>query len=129
MQIINLLDPETHDIETPLRTMALSADRQEAFRGQRLLELVQHLQAQGPVPRACVQLLLRELWLRPYNHANRVLVKIWVDWRDYSPLQEGLPEAHYRLQIQRGKAPLSRDARASTPEEAEQVIWEAFGWG
>lgn len=128
MQIINLLDHDTHDIEAPLLRMASSADRLEAFKGQRLLELVQHLQAQGSAPRACGHFLLGELWLSPYNSSNRVLVKIWVDWQDYSALRDGLPQVHYRLQIQRGKSRLSREARVLTPEEAEQVIWEAFGW-
>ena len=128
MRIINLLDLEANDIEAPLQQMASSGDRLEAFKGQKLLELVRYLQVQGPAPRACGHLMLKELWLTPYNAANQVLVKVWVDWQDYTPLRDGLPAAYYRFQIHRGNAPLSRDARAATPEEAEQVIWEAFGW-
>jgi hypothetical protein len=128
MQIINLLDHERHDIEAPLLQMVSSEDHLEAFKGQKLLELVRYLQAQGPAPRACGHLMLGLLCLMPSGSASQVSVDVWVDWRDYGPLRDGLPEAYYRLQIRRGKAPCTRDARAATPAEAEQIIWEAFGW-
>ena len=128
MRIINLLDLDSQDIEPLLIKMTRSDDRLESFKGARLLELVRHLQAKGPAPTACGHLLLGELWLTPYNVANRVLVKVWVDWFDFAPLKDGLPEAHYRLQIERGKSPVSSDARANTVSEAEHAIWEAFGW-
>jgi hypothetical protein len=128
MRIITLRDHEAHDIEPLLLEMASSDNRWWSFKGQKLLELVRYLRAQGPNPRACGHLLFGELCLWPYNTANRVWVSVWVDWPDNAPLRDGLPEAYYRLQIPRGKAVLSRDARATTPEQAEQIIWEAFGW-
>lgn len=50
MRIIKLLDRDSQDIEVPLLQMTNSGDRLEAFRGRKLLELVRHLQAQGPAP-------------------------------------------------------------------------------
>ncbi len=127
MRIIKLLDRDSQDIEVPLLQMTNSGDRLEAFRGRKLLELVRHLQAQGPAPTASGNLRLGELWVAPYNVTDRVLVKIWVDWYDFSPLQYGLPEAHYRMQIKPAKGLVTRDARATSVPEAEQIILEAFG--
>jgi hypothetical protein len=129
MRIINLEDREAQDIEAPLRSLASSHDRLEAFKGRKLLELVRHLQAQGPAPEVIGRLWWRQqLLLTPRSTTNRAAVTVWIDWRDYAPVRDGLPEAHYRLQIRRGNAALSQDARAATPEEVERIIWEAFGW-
>jgi hypothetical protein len=68
---------------------------------------------------------LRRKWDR---EGHRVLIRVWVDWHDYAPLRDGLPDAHYRFQIRHGDAALSGDARAANPEEAERVIREGFGW-
>ena len=127
MRIINLNHPESHAIEPPLVKMASSEDRLEALKGRKLLELVRHLQAQGPAPQVCGSLVLRhELWLMTYNLANQVLVKVWVDWQDYGPLFDGLPVAHYRLQFKGENSAISENARAGRPEEAEQVLLKAF---
>jgi hypothetical protein len=128
MQIINLMDHESWDIEPPMRQMAESDDPLEAFRGQKLLQLVQYLKAKGPAPTSCGNVRSRELWLKPRDLANDVLVKVWVDWFDYSALHDGLPESHYRFQIRRGKRDVTQDARAYSLAEAEKVIWDAFGW-
>jgi len=128
MRIINLLDQESQDVEPQLLEMASSDDHGDAFKAQKLLDLVRHLKGQGAAPTVFGHILNNELWLSPCNDANNVLVKVWIDWFDYAPLKEGLPEAHYRLQIQRGKRVVSLDARAATTTEAEQAIWQAFGW-
>jgi len=128
MRIINLLDRASRDVEPQLLEMASSEDRVKAFKAQKLLELVRHLKAQGPAPEACGHVRNNELWLSPYNVANKVLVRVWVDWFDYAPLKEGLPEAHYRLQVQRRERVVSQDVRAASTTEAEEAIWQAFGW-
>jgi hypothetical protein len=69
-----------------------------------------------------------ELWLSPVRSVNPIIIKVWVDWRDYDPSHDGLPAMHYRMQFRRGEAGLSTDARAERPEDVEQVVWEAFGW-
>src|SRR5262245_10775989 len=127
MHIINLLDRETQNIQAAVLAMVGSEDRLQAAKGQRFLELVKHLQSQGPAPTACGLIVLDELWLTPANRANRASVRVWVDWLDNGPLRDGLPAMHYRLQAERPGASLSRDTRAKTPEEASQAIFEAFG--
>lgn len=127
MQIINPLDA-SRDIEPALMQLASSDNPLEALKGQKLLELVRHLKTQGPSPTAGRQLVLRELWLVPYNDAKGRCLQIWVDWNDYGPLRDGLPETHFRLSMRRGNGTLSIDARAKTVEDAGQVIYEAFGW-
>jgi hypothetical protein len=57
-----------------------------------------------------------------------IRVSVWVDWRDYAPLQEGLPEMHFRFQVKRTAMTITEDARARDPVEAERIICESFGW-
>jgi hypothetical protein len=131
MQIISLLDGETKSIERPLLGMAASDDRLEAYCGRRLLELVRYLEAQGPAPQAFGCLLTRQLYLSPIDErdsGDAVSLTIWVDWQDYPAWNDGNPKTHYRLQINRKSRVLTEDARASTPEEVENVIRGAFNW-
>src|SRR5437868_6090676 len=128
MRILNLLDSEQGDIEAPLMKMAASDNRNEAFYGQKLLEFVRYLQAQGPEPCAFGHILVHELTLRPRNNPNRLSVTIKMDWYDYAPLKDGLPVTHFRLQTVKKNAHLSDEARAFTMEEAERFIYQAFGW-
>jgi hypothetical protein len=122
------MDGKRHDIELPLVKMAASTDPLEARKGSRLLELVQYLQAQGDAPAAGGCFRLGRLWLVSSDPANKVSITVWLDWQDYGPLREALPEMHYRLQIQRPDTKLSTDARVANPAEVEQIIWQAFGW-
>ena len=133
MRIVTLdlsVDPaEPCDIELPLSRLVSSPNRLMATQWQKLLDLVQLLQADGPHPEAWGQILGDELYLFPEdNSANLVTVRVRADWRDFAPLLNGLPELHYRLQIERDGAKLSKDARTHNPEEAERIIREAFGW-
>ena len=132
MRIVTLeLDadpPEPCDIEVPLQRLACSPEPLVSVRWHKLLDLVEVLRADGPHPVAWGHILGDELLLSPGNPVNRVTVRVRVDWQDFSPLRHGLPEMHYRLQIQRRGAKLSRDARAPSPEEVERIIREAFGW-
>jgi hypothetical protein len=108
--------------------MAASADRFEALRGQKLLELTRYLQAQGTERWVGGHFFRGVLSLVPSGAANRVSVEVWIDWPDHAPLRRELAEAHYRFQIRREDTDLSQDARAATLEEAEKVIRQAFGW-
>lgn len=127
MRIINFLDPDTNDIEVQLLETASSEDQLKALKGRKLVELVRHLKAQGSPEARGYLLDSSHLWLSPCNLANRVSVTVWVDWYDYGPQSEGLPETHYRFQIQRGSI-VSQDVRVTSTSEAAQVILEAFGW-
>jgi hypothetical protein len=120
--------PQACDIEVPLRRLASSPERLVAAQWQKLLELVQTLHEDGPYPEAWGQVLGDELYVSPENDANRVVVRVRADWRDHAPWRDGLPEMHYRLQIERSGAELSEDARARSPEEVRRIIYEAFGW-
>jgi hypothetical protein len=121
-------DVEVLLVEILLRRLASSQDRLVAAKWQKLLELVEALCADGPYPEAWGHVQGDELYLSPSKPANPVTVRVRADWRDFGPVVDGLPEMHYRLQIERRGAKLSRDARARSPEEAERIIREAFGW-
>jgi hypothetical protein len=128
MQIVNPSGCDNPDLKAPLAVMAESADRLEAAKGEKLLALVRHLEAQGPAPRAIGRVALGELWLSPSGRSSGAFVRVWLDWPDYGPAQDGLPVMHYRIQVRRPGSSLSADARVQSPQEVEQVISEAFGW-
>lgn len=125
MQIVNPSGRDNPDLKAPLLLMAGSDDRLAAAKGEMLLELVRHLEAQGPAPRAVGRVALGELWLSPAGRSSGAFVRVWVDWPDHGPVRDGLPLMHYRIQVRRPGSPLSTDARVRSPEE---VICQAFGW-
>jgi hypothetical protein len=124
MQIVNPSGRDNPDLKAPLLLMAGSDDRLAAAQGEMLLELVRHLEAQGPAPRATGRVALAES-VRPVLGSVRSGVGGLAGLR---PLQNGLPLMHYRIQVRRPGSSLSADARARSPEEVEQVIRQAFGW-
>jgi hypothetical protein len=119
--------PEPIDIEILLRRLASCPEPLIAAQWQKLLSLVEALRTDGPHPTVQAQVLGSELYLWP-SISSKVVVRIRVDWQDFAPLQGGLPAMHYRLQIQRRGATLSKDARTERAEEVEGIIREAFGW-
>ncbi len=121
--------PDFCDVEVALQRRASSPIPLIAAKWQKLLDLVRVLRADGLQPEARALIVGEELSLFPRNPANRIVnVRVRVDWQDYAPLRDGLPELHYRLQIERPGAKLSKDARTRSPEEAGQIIREALGW-
>ncbi len=120
--------PQLCGLEEALQRRIVSSDRLAAARWSKLLELARVLKEDGPYPEVWSCLLCDVLHMGPSNSANRVSVDIWMDWQDYGPVSDGLPVLHYRLQIRRGTAPRSTDARADRPEKARDLILQAFGW-
>lgn len=55
-------------------------------------------------------------------------VTLRVDWRDYAPLRDGIPQMHYRIEIKRPGQNLTEEARAQNSAECERVLRQAFGW-
>lgn len=70
---------------------------------------------------------LREEMQKRYPPKPKARVSVWLDWRDYGPLRDGLPEMYYRIQIENPGKTRTEDARAKDVAEAEHVICEAFG--
>jgi hypothetical protein len=120
--------PKRCDAEDLLERRTSDPDRVSAARWQMLLALVRVLRAEGSHPEAWGFLLGRELQLYPGNADNPESVRVWADWPDYGPVRDGIPVMHYRLQVKRRGATRTRDARASSAEEAGRIIQEAFGW-
>jgi hypothetical protein len=83
--------------------------------------------ALNPDPATWGDRLIREM-RRRFPPKPGVLLSVRVDWQDYAPLRDGLPEMHYRFQIHRPGKAISEDARAKDPVEAEGIICKAFGW-
>ncbi len=66
--------------------------------------------------------------LSPIGPSSKTAVWVEIDWPDYGTVSDGLPIMHYRLQFKPPGSHLSHDERAGTLEEAERIIWGAFGW-
>ena len=128
MRIINLLSIiDEPDIKPAVRQLADNRDHIVGHKGQMLLDLVNHLEADGAAPSAFAQLFGHEIWLSPANQYNRAMVKVAVDCPDYGPLDNRLPVMHYRLQISRRVGGPSRDARTREVAEVKNLICDAFG--
>ena len=88
---------------------------------------VDEWRALNPDPTSWGNSLSREL-RRQFPPKPKTRVSVRVDWRDYAPLRDGVPEMHYRFQVERHGKTITEDARAKDPAEAERIICEAFGW-
>ena len=129
MRIINWRQREGHDIKPPLHVLAESEDRLRAAKAQRLLELVLCLEAQGPAPQVGGSVFSDELWLNGRRGAPPVHVAVRMDWKDFGPVEQGLPVMHYRVRVRRAGTVLTEDARLGTSQEASKVIMQSFGIG
>ena len=154
-------------IEIPLRRLVESPGMMTALYWQKLLELVEFLQARGsgpvlfgflfpdalhlnqPSPPDPVRnwqvkrfvekwraehpddaeyaRTLREEISKRYPLEPSTSVSIWPDWRDRSPLQDGLPVIYYRLQVKHPGKTLSEDLQIQEFADVEQAILGAFG--
>jgi hypothetical protein len=130
LQIITITLPsgKPRGIEVSLQELAANGNPLIAAKGRMLLQLVRHLRSSGPNPRALGWCFQDELHVFPNSSANHPSVTISVDWQDYGPKEGELPKMHYRLQISRPGATLSKDVRSKDVEEVERVLYEAFGW-
>lgn len=99
----------------------------DPIRDMQMKRFMEEWRALNPDPAEWGDRLDREMNRRfPLKPGVRLSVR--VDWRDYAPLREGLPEMHYRFQVKRPGKTGSEDARARDFIEAERIICEAFGW-
>lgn len=98
VEIVNPLFRDDRDIKGSLRRMTAGSDALQALRGRLLLELVRGLE-EAAGPRVVAILILRELVLSVGSRVASPVVRVGVDWRDYGPLRDGLPIAHYRVRI------------------------------
>jgi hypothetical protein len=114
------------DIEVLLRRRIATESHVSAARWQKLLELIQILRANGPYPEVWGHFFVDDLHLVTRNPANRTSVRLGVDWKDYGPLRDGLPDMHFRLRVKSENANLSKDVRTQDPREVEQVLLAAF---
>ncbi len=99
----------------------------DPVRDREMKRFVDEWRAQNPDPTTWGNRLSREM-RRRFPSKPKVCVSVWVDWQDYTPLRDGLPEMHYRFQVKRPGKTISEDARTKDPVEAERIICEAFGW-
>ena len=98
-----------------------SSDWVTAFRARLLVELVGLLRASGSQPRIYATLHGDEIWLS----GKRRWAKVKIDWFDRAPLVNGMPNAHYRIEIHADRK-LLREERAATKEEAALLLCQCL---
>jgi hypothetical protein len=99
----------------------------DPVRDREMKKFMDEWRALNPDPTTWGNRLIREKMQR-FPPKPGVRVSVRVDWRDYAPLRDGLPEMHYRFQVKRPGRTITEDARAKDPVEAERIICEAFRW-
>jgi hypothetical protein len=107
--------------EDRLAQLTNSTDQFIAFQGRKLAELVRLLSDCASQARVFATLHGQEIWLS--GKRRRATVK--VDWFDRSPLVDGFPISHYRIEIRGDKAVL-KEERVSTKEEAALMLSECL---
>jgi len=99
----------------------------DPVRDREMKKFIDEWRALHPDPGTWGNLLSLEMRHR-FPPEPGVCVSVWVDWRDYAPLRDGLPEMHYRFQVKRPEKTITEDARTKDLVAAERIICEAFGW-
>ena len=100
MQIVDLFAPESPQFDAPFRCLADSDSPTNVRVGRMMLDLLDELRKlpAGPILYAHAH-NDRELWLA-YTAPDRrssTTLKVAIDSKDYSSLENGLPRFHYRL--------------------------------
>jgi len=121
------------DIDAALRARADSDCKYDARLAQLLLDFVEALRREKAGPRLFASIHLnRELWLR-YRAPNGTGCRITVtmDRPDYGPLEDGLPQFHYRMSYRiitptdNLNHPLTEE-RARRVQSAVEFVWQAI---
>jgi hypothetical protein len=71
-------------------------------------------------------LILDELLVCAGSRHTSPVARVGVDWRDYGPIQDGLPVAHYRVRVERPDRTLSEESRTLDADEACRLIVQAL---
>jgi hypothetical protein len=105
MEIFDAPHPGESSFEDDYHRMAKSESRMESLVGRMILDLLDALRGGVIGPRfGAVKLLPNrtELWLQYANgFGSGTLITLDVDWKDCSPIVDGVPLLHYRLSYTR----------------------------
>ena len=63
-----------------------------------------------------------------FPRERNVHLEVWVDWKDYGPIENGVPKMHFRVRATRAGNITFEDARAKDIAEAEEFIRKVIGW-
>jgi len=127
VRVVNVLDLERGDIVPPLQELADATDSAVATRGRMLLELVTHLNDQGPNPDVCAMPLPGEqiMLYPPYPHPRSVWVEVELS-EESSTARSRVGRYSWRV-VDRSLGTVG-SGLADMPADVEQAIRGAFGW-
>jgi hypothetical protein len=114
MEIVDLLHPEDPSFEDDYRRMATADSRAEEMIGKMMLDLLKTLREGVVGPRLVAFRPLpneHELSLTYASSGNSTSITVAVDWKDRSPLVDGVPQMHYRLSY----TPSPRNRKQNSP--------------
>jgi len=121
---------ENERLAAALQPLAASPNAVVAAKWQRLLELVNRLEADGERPelfghfRSSPDSVEQTLWLHPaWETSGHCALRLTIDWYDRAaPKENGLPPLHFRISTHDKAGQILREARRATAPEAEQVV-------
>lgn len=115
MEIVNLTGPDSPNFDAEYQRLANSDSAYDARVARMMLDFLAALRREPIGPRLFASRILNELWLQ-YSAPGgaSVLVAVTVDRPDYGPLDDGLPQFHYRLSY---KLRSSADVEEQRPVE------------
>ena len=100
MEIIDSLHhihPERTSCEDEYRDLVTSGSPCQSQMGQMILDFIDRLRHGIVGPRLHAYKHLDELWLQYEHGANNTTITAKIDYKDRSPVVNGIPVLHYRL--------------------------------
>tara|TARA_R110002072_G_scaffold303123_1_gene494631 strand:- start:34243 stop:34659 length:417 start_codon:yes stop_codon:yes gene_type:complete len=123
MEIVNLPGADSPNFDAEYQRLANSDSAYDARVARMMLDFLAALRREPIGPRLFASHILNELWLQ-YSAPGgaSILVAVTVDSPDYGPLDDGLPQFHYRLSY---KLRSSNDEEQLPVEERARSIESA----
>lgn len=97
IDILRLANPGQEGFEDEYRRLASSDSPCQAEMSKKMLQFVDRLRKGVIGPKLCCFKLANELCLQYHHASNTATIRAMVDYKDRSPLVDGIPVLHYRL--------------------------------
>jgi hypothetical protein len=117
---------KNRDVKSSLLALTDSGDKVQAHKAERILELVRYLEEWPPSHRALAILhLTDQLWITFGRRPKVASARIRIDWKDYGPVEDGIPIMHYRIEVKTPGDKVWSEIRTRELEEIRQFLARA----
>ena len=118
---------KNRDVKAGLLALTGSENKVQARKAEKVLELVRYLEDRPPFHRVFGILHLTDQLSLVYGRErNRVSVRIWMDWPDSGPIEDGAPIMHFRADLRNSDHEVRSEIRTRGLEEIRQFLLQAF---